>query len=198
MNHPLRCRCGTFQGYVELGARSTRAICYCKDCQAYARFLGTPGVVDADGGTEVVATLPKHVQFSSGLEVLSCLSLSERGLLRWYASCCTTPIGNTPRTPKLPYIGLIHSCFEGGSSSIESVLGPLRIAVNTKSARNRVQSTPVASAVGVFGLMVPALADRVSGAYKHNPFFAADTGVPIRRARVLSRAEREHAYRRDP
>jgi len=197
MNH-LRCRCGTFQGYVELGARSTRAICYCRDCQAYARFLGTPGVVDQDGGTEVVVTLPKHVQFTSGLEVLSSLSLSERGLLRWYASCCTTPIGNTPRNLKLPYVGLIHSCFEGGSSSIESMLGPLRIAVNTKSARSRVGSTPVASTVGVFGMMASALADRVSGAYKRNPFFAADTGVPIRRARVLSPAERERAYRRDP
>jgi len=197
MNHLLRCRCGTLQGNLERSASATRAICYCRDCQAYARFLGTPGVVDENGGTEVVASLPRHVHFTAGLDVLSCVSLSEHGLLRWYAGCCKTPIGNTPRSPKVPYVGLIHSCFEGGSPAIEATFGPRRIAVNTRSARNPVRSTAMATAARVIGLMASALGNRLGGTYKQNPFFAADTGTPIRAVRVLSSAERERAYGRD-
>lgn len=193
MNHPLRCRCGKFQGQVSRSRRATRAVCYCKDCQAYARFLGTPGVVDQDGGTQVVISLPRHVRFTAGVEVLACLSLGERGLLRWYASCCNTPIANTPRSPKVPYLGLIHSCLERGSSSIESTFGRLRIAVNTESARRKVRSTPVASTMGVLGFIMAAFGDRLGGGYKHNPFFTADTRIPVRRPRVLSSAERNQA-----
>lgn len=197
MNHALRCRCGTLRGHLERSGSATRAICYCQDCQAYARFLGAPGVVDDDGGTEVVASLPRHVRFTAGAEALACLSLSERGLLRWYASCCNTPIGNTPRNPKLPYVGLVHTCFEGGSPAIETAFGSRRIAVNTQSARNPVRSTPVATAARVVGLMAAALADRVGGRYKDNPFFAAGMSAPIRAVRVLSSAERDRAYGRD-
>jgi hypothetical protein len=50
---------GTLQGYVVPSAAATRAVCYCKDCQAYARFLSAPCVVDSSGGTEIVASLPK-------------------------------------------------------------------------------------------------------------------------------------------
>ncbi|HET9763737.1 MAG TPA: DUF6151 family protein [Casimicrobiaceae bacterium] len=196
MNHALRCRCGTLRGELERSGSATRAICYCQDCQAYARFLGTPGVVDADGGTEVVALLPRHVRFTAGSEALACLSLSERGLLRWYASCCNTPVGNTPRNPKVPYVGLIHACLEGGSPAIETTFGAPRIAVNTQSAHRAVRSTPIATAARVVGLMTAALADRLGGLHRHNPFFT-DTGAPIRAVRVLSSAERERAYGRE-
>jgi hypothetical protein len=195
MNHPLRCRCGKLQGHVVPSTVAARAICYCKDCQAYARFIGAPGVADQDGGTEVIASLPQHVRFTAGLDLLACMSLSEHGLLRWYASCCNTPIGNTPRHPKLPYVGLIHSCLEGGSSTIESSFGARRIAVNTKSARNAVRSTPIASTFAVLRLMTSSLATRLVGAYKNNPFFTQDTGRPIRAVRVPSPIEREQAYR---
>jgi hypothetical protein len=194
MNHPLRCRCGKLQGYVVPSSTAVRAICYCKDCQAYARFLGVPDVADRDGGTEVIATLPGQVHFTAGLDMLSCMSLSERGLLRWYASCCNTAIGNTPRNPKLPYAGMVHSCLERGSPSIGASFGAPRIAVNTKSARNPVRSMPVASAVAVLGLLTSALASRLSGAYKSNPFFAPGTDTPVRPVRVLSAAERQRAY----
>ena len=196
--HSLRCRCGTFKGYVERSSSAVRAVCYCRDCQAFARFLGTQGITDKDGGTEVVASLPKHVHLTSGLEALACLSLSEHGLLRWYASCCHTPLANTPRNRKLPYVGLVHSCLEGGESSIAATFGTGRVAVNTRSAKNEVRSTPLASTVAVVGLMSSAILDRLGGAYRNNPFFAADTGAPIRKVSVLSSAERERAYQREP
>lgn len=194
MNHPLRCRCGALQGHLAWCKAAVRAVCYCKDCQAYARFLGTPGVVDGNGGTEVVAALPGYVDFTAGLEVLACLSLSDRGLLRWYAGCCKTPIGNTPRNPNVPYVGVIHSCLESGSPTIEHSFGRLRIAVNTKSARNAVRSTPIASTTGVLRLMAWALGARLTGAHEKNPFFVPGTHTPIRPVQVLTKGERERAY----
>jgi hypothetical protein len=174
-----------------------RAVCYCEDCQAYARFLHTPGIVDQDGGTEVVASLPKHVHFTAGLDVLACMSLSERGILRWYASCCNAPVGNTPRDPKLPYVGVVHSCLEASSPTIESSFGQLHMAVNTKSARNKVRSTPIASTVGLLTLMKSVLGARLTGAYKINPFFMPSSRIPIRQPHVLSNSEREQVYRCD-
>ena len=197
MNHPLQCRCGVFRGHVVPSPTATRAVCYCNDCQAYARYLGTTGVADEDGGTEVVASLPQYVHFSAGLDVLTCMSLSDGGLLRWYASCCNTPVGNTPRNPKVPYIGLVHSCLENDLTSIESSFGKLHIAVNTKSARNNVRSTPIASTIGILRLMTAALGAQLSGAYKHNPFFVHGGRTPVHSVRVLSEAERELVYRRD-
>ena len=196
IEHPLRCHCGALQGRLAPAATSVRAICYCKDCQAFARFLGTPGIVDGAGGTEVIASLPHRVAFTAGIDKLACMSLSERGLLRWYASCCNTPIGNTPRNPGVPYVGVIHDCLEGGATAIDDAFGKRCIAVNTKSALREVRSTPMASAAAVLALMTSAIGSRLRGTSRENPFFRPGTREPIRPVRVLSAAEREQAYRR--
>ena len=103
MTIALRCRCGKLRGQVDTRRVAARAVCYCKDCQAYGRFLATP-VLDPLGGTEVAATLPAAVRFDEGLEHLACMSLGPKGLYRWYADCCRTPIGNTPRDPRTSYL----------------------------------------------------------------------------------------------
>lgn len=193
-NHPLRCRCGKVQGYLTTAASATRAVCYCKDCQAYARFLGTPGIVDDAGGTEVVASLPRYLHFTAGSEAIACMSLKERGLLRWYASCCLTPIGNTPRDPKVSYVGVVSTCLEDRSPSIDASFGRRRIAVNTKSARRLVRSTPFTTLAAVAKLMLSLASARATGAHKANPFFEPGTRSPIRPVRVLSKDERARAY----
>jgi hypothetical protein len=133
MNHPLRCRCGSVQGHVAEPQRAmARAVCYCKDCQAYAHFLGR-----AHGGTDVIAIHPQHVALTQGLDALACMALSPRGLLRWYANCCRTPIGNTSRNPKTAYVGLVHTCLEGAGVPIERSFGPVGMRLNTTSAAAR-------------------------------------------------------------
>lgn len=195
MNHPLRCGCGAIQGHIERSPSAVRAVCYCRDCQAYARFLGTSRVTDESGGTEVVAFAANHLRFTAGLDALACASLSERGILRWYAGCCNTPIANTPRDPRIAYVGVVHSCVDAGPPKLEDSFGPLRIAVNTNSARGRVRSTPVASTFGVARLVLSLAAARLGGAYRTNPFFESDLQTPIRPVHVLTAAERERAYR---
>ena len=191
-HHLLRCRCGTLRGQVSLPAFG-RAVCYCKDCRAYACFLQREReVLDDAGGTQVVAMLPQRVRFEQeGLDALACMSLSERGILRWYAGCCNTPIGNTARNAKVPYVSLVHNCLTSDPSrSLEASFWPLRMRVNTESATRPVASTPLVTLAVVLGSMKPMLEAWWKASLRSNLFFDAQSGKPIRPPRVLGADER--------
>jgi hypothetical protein len=191
MDFPLRCRCGQLAGRLASPGHAGRALCYCRDCQSFARFLGCEEeILDPAGGTDIVAASPRFVRFTAGQEQLSCMSLSGKGLLRWYAACCRTPIGNTPRDPRLPYVGLVHSCLAGTPGDIDAAFGPARVAVNTRSARGRVAPTPMRTLAAVLKIMRNVVASRLSGKYRQNPFFQAGTSDPIVPPQVLTAAER--------
>ena len=183
----LRCRCGSLQGNVDARHLYGRAVCYCKDCQGFARFLGSPEqILNGQGGTEIVAILPAAVHFTAGLDKLACMSLSDQGLLRWYAACCRTPVGNTPRDHKIPYVGLVRACLP----ELDESFGPLKIAINTGSATDVVKATPVMAFLGLMRIMRKVIAARLRGKYKENPFFTSKSGEPIRTPQVLTLAER--------
>ena len=202
--HPLQCRCGTVKGFVRRPKRLTRCICYCKDCQAFARFLGRGDeIMDAQGGTDAIQIAPADVTFTQGKEALACLRLTEKGLLRWYAACCKTPIGNTPANSRLSVIGLVHSCLHegtsphgasspeggsrGGAASLDAFFGPVDVRVNTKSASGRVKSQPIALA-WVIVRFAAMLARARMGGHKPTSFFSA-AGEPLVTPKVLSRSE---------
>src|SRR5262245_29360970 len=188
MNHPLRCRCGTLTGVVTEAQRACRGVCYCKDCQAFARYLGKADtVLDAMGGTDIVATLPKYVSFSSGASSLACLSLTDQGLLRWYASCCGTLVGNTMRDFRVPYVGLVHVCL-GTPAAIEASFGPVRLRVNTRSAKGRPELMPLSTAAALLRFAPTVLLTRLDGSYKATPFFTVD-GIPVAQRKVLTSAQ---------
>lgn len=193
MNHPLRCRCGNLQGYVSHPEKLVnRGICYCRDCQAYAHFLGkTDDILDEMGGTDVVAILPKNLNFTQGFESLACMSLTEKGLLRWYASCCNTPIGNTPRNFKVSFVGLIHTCLKDPSTTIESSFGSVSMWISTKSAKGRPNSMPSRRFSAVIRILKSIIRARLDGSYKSTPFFVPDRGTPVIAPKVLSNSERE-------
>ena len=192
MNHPLRCRCGTLKGSVSDPEKVSRGVCYCKDCQAYAHFLGKAGdILDEMGGTDVVATLPKYVTFTQGTEALACMSLSEKGMLRWYARCCNTPIGNTPRGLKVSYVGLVHTCLEDPARTLDSSFGPVRMRVNTKNAKGRPKSMPISTIVSAMRFMKSLVRARLDGSYKVTPFFVPDRGIPVVPPKVLTGGERD-------
>ena len=188
MDHRLQCQCGTIRGHLALPATAIRAICYCRDCQAFARYLGRAAdVLDEHGGTDIVATQPSHVRFEQGVDALACMSLSETGILRWYASCCRTPLGNTPRDYKTHYVGLVHSCL--ASEPLDASFGPARLHFYAKSARGNVRDTPVSTLLAILKLMGWIVPARLTRRYHENPFFDAASGDPIRQPQVLSKAE---------
>jgi hypothetical protein len=192
MNHPLQCRCGTVKGYVSHSARVNRCVCYCSDCQAFAHFLGQPNeILDAQGGTDVIQTRPANVAVTQGQGALACMRLTERGLLRWYAACCNTPIGNTLANHRVSFVGLVHSCLEGPGASLDDSFGPVRARVNTKSAKGEVRSSSIGMTSVILRFIAMVARARIDGSYKRTPFFSADTGAPIVTPKVLSRGERE-------
>jgi hypothetical protein len=71
-------------------------VCYCKDCQAFARFLDRSDVLDSAGGTDIFHMPPGRVKLTAGTDTLQCLRLSDQ-VLRWYTQCCRTPIAKERR-----------------------------------------------------------------------------------------------------
>jgi|SRR5690348_12022075 len=183
----LRCQCGTIKGVLTGLGRSNRAVCYCKDCQAFAHALGQADrVLDARGGSDIVQVLPRNLRFTQGVDSLACLRLTPKGLFRWYAGCCRTPIGNTLPTPKWSFIGLVHTCLDTSEVSLDEAFGPVRTWVNTKGAIGdpKPKEEGVAKAIGWF--LCTTMKARFNGDYKRSPFFNPTTGAPIVTPRVLT------------
>lgn len=196
MTMPLRCRCGAVQGEIDEGRAYVRATCYCKDCRAFARYLGVPGVLDDAGGTDIIPMAPAAVRFTAGQGLVTCMSLSPKGILRWYASCCRTPLANTPRDPKLPYMGMVTDCFLVTPHQLDAAFGPRdRVVLNTKSATAPVRPTPVAFALGGLRILAGILGARLRRE-RASAFFDQD-GRPLREPTVITREQRS-ALERDP
>ena len=187
----MSCRCGQVRGEVDIDRAYTRATCYCNDCQAYARFLGTPGITDAHGGSDIVPLTPAGVRFEAGLEQVACMALSEKGILRWHAACCRTPLGNTARDAKVPYVGMSTMCFAATQDAVDAAVGPRnRIVLNAGSATGKVRSTPLPFVGGGLRILANILVRRLRGEGAA-PFFDASTRQPIRTPQVLTATQRE-------
>lgn len=189
----MSCECGTLRGVLRDAEKAGRGVCYCRDCQAYAHFLGRPErILDAAGGTDIVATIGPRVTLTQGLESLACMSLSPRGALRWYARCCNTPIANTMRNHRLAYVGLVHNCLEGPAASLDRSFGTVRMRANTASAKgaHKPKATPIRVASAVARIASSVALARVTGRYARSPFFDAASGAPVVQPVVITREER--------
>ncbi|KQW42216.1 hypothetical protein ASD88_21890 [Pelomonas sp. Root662] len=169
-----------------MSGAASRSVCYCRDCQAFARYLGEPArALNAQGGTAIVATLPAHIHLTRGAERLACMRLSDKGMLRWYASCCRTPIGNTPPDPGFPFVGLVEACLPGAPKELDEALGPTRVALNTASANGNVAPTRSATLLAILKIMRNVLGARLRGGHRQTPFFRPGTAEPVATPHVL-------------
>lgn len=190
MNRSLQCQCGKLQGQLKDVEKSTRIVCYCKDCQAFAHYLGKAGsMLDGQGGSTILVSQPQQLAFTAGADALACMSLSERGMLRWYASCCNTPIGNTPRSRTMSFIGLSPLCLADHANGLDSAFGPVRMVSCTDSAKGKVSATGIRALPVMIGLGAALLGARLGGSYRRNVFFKPGSDAPIVAPRVLAREE---------
>ena len=130
----LQCRCGNLRGTATLTAPPTgnRVVCYCRSCQAFARYLGQEDILDPQGGTDLFQLAPADLRFHQGQEHLRCLRLTPTGTYRWYAACCYTPVA-TSVSARLPVVGLIHNLFDADERH-DSLLGPVRYRIQGRDA----------------------------------------------------------------
>jgi Family of unknown function (DUF6151) len=157
-------------------------VCYCRDCQAFARFLGTPGLLDAQGGSEVYQLTQSQLRIESGQDKLACVRLSERGLLRFYASCCRTPIGNMLARRRSPFLALARSFIDPGPSrSLEDVMGPVILYVRTESATAPLPADRPKpnSILGTARVLKTLAASVLFGKHTPTPFFDANDKLVV-------------------
>lgn len=196
MNHSLQCTCGALKGAVTHPELVNRGVCYCKSCQAFAHYLKREtDILDDRGGTDIIQTTPKYVSIDQGIENLACMRLTKNGLLRWYTSCCSTPIGNTPPNMKISFVGLVHNCLTAETPSLDDAFGPIRMRVHTQYAKGEGDLKSVGFAVNVCRFAGKLLRARIDGSYKNNPFFVTETGAPVVNPIVLDEQARVELMR---
>jgi hypothetical protein len=186
--HPIQCSCGAIQGTIEGTGSHNRIKCYCADCRAFARYLGkSREALDEQGGTEVLQVAHSRLRFKQGVDRLAAIRLSDKGLVRWYAQCCNTPIGNTMTDPKMSFIGLIDTCLD--KSRLEKDFGADIAVANVETALGN----PKPKQRGIVGVIARfiwiLITSRASGSYKKSPLYNAAGALRVE-PKVLSAAER--------
>ncbi|HEY6881162.1 MAG TPA: DUF6151 family protein [Polyangiales bacterium] len=191
----LRCRCGAVRGQATgiTPAADSRAVCYCDDCQIYALHLGTPGVLDERGGTDACLLAPAQVTITQGRDQVRCVRLSPKGLYRWYAGCCKTPLGNT-LGPGMPVVVLVHNCMDHAADgrTRDEDLGPPKVKMLGRFA---IGGTPPGAHPKTPLKMIPHFLGHLAKTYLHGrakpyPFFD-EAGTPCATPTVIDEAERE-------
>jgi hypothetical protein len=197
---PLRCRCGELRGVASdvSPAAGTHLVCTCIDCQAYAHFLERTDVLDARGGTAIFQLTPAQLRITRGADRLACVRLTARGPLRWYASCCRTPVGNTAASARMPFVGLVLACIDPAADALArgAALGPPRGTVFPGSAIGGLlpgESTrpPLKMILRTVGILARAA---LRGKHRPSPFFDPASGRPVAEPQALSESERGALY----
>ena len=187
----LSCRCGEVQGVLPdaSAGNGSHVLCHCRDCQAFAKYLSMFEILDPNGGTAIYQTLPGRVVFAEGNARLRSLQLSENGLLRWYAGCCGTPLGNMLPTPKFRFVGIPLVALPGSQDE----LGPL---IGSFFGKEAPDGTSPPEDFGLSRVKRRAafrhFASRVGFAPGGSPYFV--DGEPLVAPHVLNADERRTAY----
>ena len=189
----IQCQCGTVKGVISDKAlqRHNHLICYCKDCQAFARYVAKEDTMNNKGGTEIVQVSCADVSITEGIDSIACIRLNEGTLVRWYAKCCNTPLANAPG-PGLPFIGLIHTCLQP-VTQINNKFGPISLVAFANGAASNEKPKSIGMPMGMIRFVILALGAKFRGDGKRHPLFNAN-GEPIVTPKVLSDAERAPLY----
>ncbi|UWQ93288.1 hypothetical protein K3727_06280 [Rhodobacteraceae bacterium M382] len=189
-NVPLNfsCTCGEVRGVVDITALRDGAhiACFCPDCRAGELFFDQPD--PAPGPVALFQTAPDRLTFLRGQDKLGLMRLGPNGLFRWYATCCNTPIGNTLKTHKLPFVGIPVARFAAPER-----LGPVQAQgfIVTSDGKKRHKG----AGRMVWRMFSRFLSAWMSGRWRNTPFFDVETGKPVAKAKIPTREERAALYR---
>ncbi len=187
MTLSFECTCG--QTAWELpgadASAGTRTICYCRDCRAFARYLGVDDRMEPGGGVDLFITRPGRIHVTRGLENMALMKLSPNGRERWYTSCCKSPV-TSHLAGWAPMAGLLAL-----PAVDRDALGEVRMIYGAKDAIPG-QGAPEANR-GVAALMLRilfgwALPGFVLRRLRDTPFYK--DGRPIAEATILTKDQR--------
>ena len=193
MDATLLCRCRRVRGLVGNVSPNTvnRVVCYCDDCQAFLHHIDRSELLDRNGGSDIVQVAPRSVSFVHGSDYIVGVRLSPKGLHRWYARCCSTPLGNTV-SPAIPFIGIIAQAFASETQRPDELFGP---PIGRIFGKYAVGGAPENSTGLQPWLMARAIRMvigwRLRGRTWPHPFYERDTRAPRFPVTTLSPEERE-------
>ena len=131
---------------------------------------------------------PAAISFEQGLDQIVCMRLSPKGLYRFYARCCDTPLGNTVG-PSIPFVGIMASAF--GESADAHFGGPIG-AISGKFAIGAPPPGSTGLNLRIFGrAMGKVLGWRLRGRTWPHPFFEGGKKEPRYPVTVLEKSERD-------
>lgn len=184
------CQCGKVHAEISpVGTqKGNHLVCYCSDCQAYARHLGQTGrMLDKAGGTAIYQVMANQIKSLKGKEHLAFIQLTEDGIFRWYTDCCNTAFANTMPTATFPLAGIPTI-----NLSNPEMLGPIIAHVSTGDALEPVEE------VGRDRVMKRTLKkvaiQKGAGLWRKTPFFKAKSDAPVVEKTELSDAQITAAY----
>ena len=197
-NLSFTCDCGTVTGTM-LGAgpdQGDHLVCHCTDCQDLTHHLGhAERVLDAHGGTSLYQTRCARMRLDTGRDRLACLHLTDAPTLRWYAVCCRTPLFNTFKNGKLPFITILLAACDPAAR--KQALGPPRGHLFLQDAIADTGGLPkMSTATLMRRFFVRAIKDIVWGDRRKAALFDAKTLEPIAVPYRLTDEERQALNRR--
>jgi hypothetical protein len=187
------CCCGHVRGTVTSAEPRTvnRVVCYCADCQTFAHWLGRADLLDIHGGSDIVQLAPASMSLSQGQDRVAGVRLTARGLHRFYATCCRTPMGNMVGT-SIPFVGVAADAFRIDGQNPDVVFGRPLGAIRGEYA---VGGTPRGSKGLSLRLVTRSIAKvfcwRLAGRTWPHPFVDRTTGKIMFPETTLTPGERE-------
>ena len=185
------CACGAVAGEIERAtpAEGDHVVCHCSDCRDLVRLLGKEArILDAHGGTALYQSRCARMRFDRGRDKLAGLHMTDAPTLRWFTTCCDTPLFNTYRNGRIPYLTtLLANCDPHGRKRLGEPLGHLFLGEAAGDTSGLVPLSMNRLMRRFFRRMIK---DMLSGDRRRSALFDPQTLDPIATPRHLTNAER--------
>lgn len=177
------CTCEALRGEIRDVASSDymHVVCHCRDCRSAYTHLG---LADPEK-VAMLQTSQDRIRISQGGDNLRVFRHTAKGALRWYATCCGTPLFYTPLKGRLVNVG-VHLDRLDAPEAVGRVMAEGFVPKPGGGRTHR-------GAGRMLARMVSRMAAKnLNGEWRDTPFFD-DEGSPARDPKILSREERAAA-----
>ncbi|TFL19578.1 DUF6151 family protein [Jannaschia formosa] len=180
------CACGKLRGEVTdvSPAAYTNIVCHCADCRSAYTHLG---LADPEK-VGILQTTQDRIRIAEGGENLRLFRLSSKGALRWFATCCNTPLFYTPTKARAVHVGVNADRLDRPEA-----VGPVTAEAFIPAGAGKTRNRGMGRMVGRW--LTRMAAKNLNGEWRGSPFFDAE-GAPRVPPQVLSREERAAALMR--
>jgi len=152
-------------------------------------------MLDSAGGTDIFQLTPAQLTLTQGVEQLACMRLTPKGLMRWYAKCCNTPVANTLPWARAPFAGIPQPFMDHAADgqTRDQAVGPIVARVHGRYAIGPTTADihPRAKMSSLGRMFGNLFRGWVGGKHRPSPFFDPGTGTPVVIPTVLSVEQRE-------